>query len=331
MKVADLVSVAALGALQAALVGLPKADALARLERLRSRAWAATLPGMIVVGTLLVLVMPSAARELIGLAAVSVMPLTLIGVVAVVRARRTLLVLVPIALALSFLPGAPGDLFASVLTALGCLTLGVALARLTPPRWFPVGLVAMCAADLSLFAVGAGQASWGLMAQATAHAHGPVFDQVKIGTMTIDYPDLVVAAALGGIAAQWHLQRQAAALTAALSATLGLAVLSVHLLPATVPVGLSFVLLRRRSARGQPARSGRRDRVADGGRAWAMSQDAEAPARRTSLGLVVSPCGVRPRTDPRLRPGHGNPRPSPGAMCRASRYAPGALRRSPLA
>ena len=299
MKLVDLVSVAGLAALQAALVGLPKVGALARLARWRSRAWAATLPGMIVVGTLLVLALPSAARELIGLATVTVVPLTLIGLVMVARPRRVLVVVAPVALVLSFLGGPLGQLFAGILTALGCLTLGVALARLTPARWLAVGLCAMCAADMVLFAVGAGQASWGLMAQATAHAHGPVFDQVKIGTMTIDYPDLVLAAALGGIAADWHLQRPAATFTAALSAALGIIVLSVHLFPATVPIGLTYLLLRRRHRRTAQRSAGSSPQAPSFAPVTACptARAAACPARRSTRGLVGAACSERPRTE----------------------------------
>jgi hypothetical protein len=41
----------------------------------------------------------------------------------------------------------PAALAASLLTALGCLTLGAALVRLTPLRWLAAGIGAMCASS----------------------------------------------------------------------------------------------------------------------------------------------------------------------------------------
>ncbi len=241
---AHLASLSGVVALQAALVGLPKPEALARLERLRSRAWAAALPGMIIAGTLVVLLLPSTASKLIALAGVMAVPLTLVAVGAVARERRLLLVIAALALALSFAGGAVGEVSASVVTTLGCLTLGVGLARLTPERWLPIGVFAMCATDVGLFAVGAGQSVAGLMAQVGAEVHGPVFDQVRIGTMTVDYPDLVLAAALGGLAARSGVQGRAVVIMTVLATASGMVVLVVHLLPATVSIAMCYLLLR---------------------------------------------------------------------------------------
>ncbi len=52
-------------------MALPRADALERLGRLRSPAWAAVLPGMIIVGALVLLALPSMAPGLILLASVA--------------------------------------------------------------------------------------------------------------------------------------------------------------------------------------------------------------------------------------------------------------------
>jgi hypothetical protein len=51
-----------LALLQGALIALPRANALEPLARLRSPAWAAVLPGSIIVGTFAVRALPPAAK-----------------------------------------------------------------------------------------------------------------------------------------------------------------------------------------------------------------------------------------------------------------------------
>src|SRR5690348_4255995 len=134
MTVSEVVGVLALALLQGGLVALPRADAFEPLIRLRSPAWAAVLPGSILVGTVGVLALPSMALALIVLACVATPLLAAIAAMAVVRRRRTYAVLLAAALALAsgLLTGWLGELSGSILTALGCLAVGAAIVRLIP-------------------------------------------------------------------------------------------------------------------------------------------------------------------------------------------------------
>jgi hypothetical protein len=253
MNLASVIAVAALAILEGALVALPRADALQPLRRLRSPAWAAFLPGMIVVGTFGVLELHSIAFGLVVLAAVATPMLAIVAVLTVVRVyptfrgQRAVLVLLVVVLAgLGVLDdGWVAQLSASVLTALGCLAFGIAIVRLIPRGWVPVGVLAMCAVDVALLALGIGQSATAVMASATAHFHGPSFDNATVGPISTDYPDLVLAAVLGGmVAGDTAVQRQAAVLVTTLVALYGLLLAFVSILPATVPIALTYMLLR---------------------------------------------------------------------------------------
>jgi hypothetical protein len=239
-------AVVALAVLEGALVALPRGDALERLGRLRSPVWAAVLPGSIVVGTFGVLALPSMALGLAVLAGVATPLLSTIAIVGVVRGPRAALLVTVLVLALvaALMSGWVGEISASVLTALGCLTPGVALVRLVPMRWVFVGVLCMCAVDVALLACGIGQPAAALMNDATAHLRWPAFDHAAIGPATTDYPDLLLAAVLGGAVAGHGVQRHAAVLVTTLAAGYGLLLSHVTMLPATVPVAAMFILLR---------------------------------------------------------------------------------------
>jgi hypothetical protein len=251
MTLSGYTAVIALATLEGALVALPRADALAPLGSLRSPAWAAILPGSIVAGTFVPLVMPSMALGLVVMAGVMTPLLATIAVLEVVRGPRIALMLMASALALTaaLISGWAGQLSATALTALGCLAVGTALARLIPSRWFVLGVLGMCLADVALIASGIGHSAAALMASAMANVHGPVFSQADIGRVSTDYPDLVLAAVLGGFLAGRHRQLVAAVLVTAIGAAYGLLLLPLaHLLPATVPIALTLLLLEGKTA-----------------------------------------------------------------------------------
>ena len=52
------------------------------------------------------------------------------------------------------------------------------------------------------------------MSDANANVHGPVFDRARIGPVSTDYPDLVLAAVLGVRLSSWHKPFQSRALLA---------------------------------------------------------------------------------------------------------------------
>jgi hypothetical protein len=247
VSLSRVVAVVALAMLEGGLVGLPRHDALGQLVSLRSPLWAILLPGSIIIGTFGVLAWPSMAPALVILAAAATPLLTVVAMVAVTRGPRALLLLTAVALAVLVVVakgGWIGQLSATLLTALGCMTLGVALARLVPGRWVLIGALCMCAIDVTLLAQGVGHTATVLMNHATAHAHGPAFDRATIGPIATDYPDLVLAAVLGGFLAGDHLQRRAALLVTALAAAYGMLLPIAHTLPATVPIAVVFMLCR---------------------------------------------------------------------------------------
>jgi hypothetical protein len=278
MSVSGLIAVVALATLEGALVALPRHDALEQLGRLRSPIWAALLPGSIVLGTFGVLALPSMAVVLAVLAGVATVLLTAVAMLTVARGPRTPLLLTATALALTagLMSGWIGELSATVLTALGCLPVGVALVRLIPNRWVVGGVLCMCAVDVALLAAGVGQSAGAIMADATTHIRAPAFDRASIGPITIDYPDLVLASLLGGFAARDGTQRRAAVLVTTLAAGYGMVLPLTDTLPATVPIGLVFILLRWRQ----------RPRQSRAARSW----DREHPRDRGSL----LPCSGQP-------------------------------------
>jgi hypothetical protein len=228
----------------AALVALPSRAPLGGLARLRSPAWALVGPGSLLVGTFGVLAVPALATGLAILAAVATPALAAIAVVRVVRGGRRALLLVPMALGAVALTGsgAPAQLAASLLTALGCLTVGVAIVRLTPGRWLRLGVVAMAAIDVLLIVVGIAQPTGALLYEASSGI-GPVFHRAQLGAVCLDYPDLVLAAMLGGVVAGRAEQARAAVLVAILGTASGAFFAFADKLPATVPIVLALILI----------------------------------------------------------------------------------------
>jgi hypothetical protein len=260
----EIVAYCSLAALQGVLVALPRPSGSAVWSRLRSPAWALLLPGALMVGTFGVLAVPHGATGLAALAEVATPVLVGPAVLGVVRGpRQAWLAAVPLlgasALALHSWPAA---LAASLLTALGCLTLGAALVRLTPLPWLVAGIAAMCIVDVALLATGVGQPAAAQLETALRHSGLPEFHRAQIGSMNRDYPDLVLAAVLGTALAGHARQRTAALLVAILASANGLFFLVADMLPATVPLGVAAVavvaLERRRGRTRGPSAQRRR-------------------------------------------------------------------------
>jgi hypothetical protein len=246
MTVSGIGAAAAVALLQGALVALPRGDALGSLGRLRSPMWAAALPGAIVVGTLAPLGLHPVALGLILMGTLVTPPLAAVAALSVVRGPRA----APIALAvaaglLAVLPGGfGGDLSTTVLTAFGALALGSALARLIPGPWVLAGIVCMCGVDVVLLATGVAQPAAALVTQAAGHVHGPLFDDAHVGGLSVDYPDLVLAAALGGFVAGQRGQLRAAALVTVLAGASTLLTPVNTMFPATIPAAVTLIALR---------------------------------------------------------------------------------------
>jgi hypothetical protein len=243
VNVASVTAQVGLAAIEGALVALPGPAALERLRHLRSPLWALVAPGSLVVGTFGVLALPSLATGLAMLAAIATPVLAAIAVVAVVHGGRRRLLVVPAALAVAAAAGTgwPVEIAATLLTALGCLTLGAAFARLTPSHWLLAAVLSMGVVDVVLLALGIGQPAARLLHDALGSSSGPAFHRAELGARTLDYPDLVLAAVLGGIVSGRTVQRPAAVLAAVLAAAYGGLLTVVDIVPATVPLALVLV------------------------------------------------------------------------------------------
>lgn len=241
MTTATAAGLVGLATIEGALVALPSPVALERLARLRSPAWALVGPASLLFGTFGVLALPSLASGLAILAVIATPLLAAIAVASVVHGRRRSLLLLPVALAVVALActGIAREFAATLLTALGCLTLGAALVRLTPIRPLQLGLLTMALVDVVLLALGVGQPAADLLRDAL-NGSQPAFHRGELGPATIDYPDLVLAAILGGIVSGRAIQPRAAVLVAVLaSAYSGLLVVA-DVVPATVPLVLAM-------------------------------------------------------------------------------------------
>ena len=257
---AGIVAYCTLAALQGALVALPRPAGSAVWSRLRSPGWALVLPGSLLVGTFGVLAVPRFATALAVLAAITTPVLAALAVTNFARGSYVAWLAALPALGAGLVShwSWPADLAASMLTALGCLTLGVALVRLTPMRWLAAAIAAMCVVDVVLLATGVGQPAAALLNHALSNSRLPEFHQAQLGPVTKDYPDLVLTAVLGSmLASNAALQRTAAVLVAVLASANGVFFLVADILPATVPLGVAaamvFALERRRSRPRRPA------------------------------------------------------------------------------
>ncbi len=236
--------------MQAGVVAAPRAltPALAEhLVRLRGRGWA-LVPVAAIVGVIFAIRYASSTATWLTYLALVAVPL--LGAAAIGRlARGARLWLIP-AIAVLFLLAwrVRGDLVgeasAALLSGLSCVSLGVLLAAVTPPRWLKLGIIAMACADVWLIASGQLQAPNEVLTAAKPNGGLPQLQSEQFGTVTMGYGDLFVAALLGGVyARRWPLQRAAAMLTLLIAALFDLLFLVFENLPATVPVALSLIVV----------------------------------------------------------------------------------------
>lgn len=251
-------SIAVLSLVQGAIVAAPRA--LGPLPaRLRSRRWALVPPAS-VIGFVLVAgaAERASADGLTYLALVAVPPLAALALGVLVRGARPLLALaVPVLFVLAWVDrgGLLGEGSALALSSLSCVSLGVLLAAVTPPRWLGAGIVAMALADTALVVSDLLQRPNNALNAAHPAAGLPRLQSAVFGSAVMGYGDLFVAGALGGllaIALGRRAQLQGAALTAAFALCFDLLFFAVDELPATVPVAAALLVTvavrRRRSA-----------------------------------------------------------------------------------
>jgi hypothetical protein len=263
----EIVPYCALASLQGALVVLPRPALSAAWSRLRSPFWALLLPGALLVGTFGVLDVPHGATGLAALAGVATPLLVGLAVMGVVRGPRVawLAALLLLGAGAVALHSWPAQLAVTLIMALGCLTVGATLVRLTPLAWLAAGIAAMCIVDVTLLATGVGQPAAHQLDSALSHSGLPEFHRAQLGSMNRDYPDLVLAAVFGTILAGRSRQLTGGVLVAVLGALNGVFFLFADMLPATVPTGVAaaiIVLLERRDSRAPRPSTHRRGRPA---------------------------------------------------------------------
>jgi hypothetical protein len=239
-------SFAILVLVQAALVALPRAGAVAvpALARLRSRWWALIPLASIVAVVVAVSPGDGNGQRLAWLALVTTPPLAAVALGWGMRGARVWLaaLVVPMfALAWSEGGTVAGDLAALALTALGCLTLGVLLAAVAPPRWLRWGIVAMAVVDAVLVLSDNLQPAAHALDIAGTTGGLPQLQRAALDGATMGYGDLFIAAALGSVLArQARPQGRIAVAMALIGLAFGLLFWVLDTLPATVPVALAL-------------------------------------------------------------------------------------------
>jgi hypothetical protein len=243
------ISIAGLSLAQGALVAIPGELGPSFMSQLQGRRWA-LIPPLSVIGFVLIAreAERSSAQGLTYLALVAVPPLALVSLGWLSHRGRPLLGLLVLPLfALAWIDrgGLAGNTCALALSGLSCVTLGVLLAALTPPRWLAAGIVAMAIADTALVVSDLLQRPNNALNAAHPAAGLPRLQSAVFGTAVMGYGDLFVAAVLGGLLARTlgrQGQLRAAALTAVLALCFDLLFFLVDELPATVPVALALLL-----------------------------------------------------------------------------------------
>jgi hypothetical protein len=256
-------SIGVLSLVQGAIVAVPGAGPLGALTRLRGRRWAA-VPPLSVIGFVFVTraAEKASAQGLTYLAlfAVPLLAASALGWLAwnanPPRPARALLVAPLFALAWVDRGGLAGEAAALVLSALSCVSLGVLLAAMTPPRWLAAGIVTMAVADTTLVVSDLLQRPNDTLNAAHPAAGLPRLQSAVFGSAVMGYGDLFVAALLGALLALTlgrYTQTRAAVLAALLALSFDLLFFVIDELPATVPVALTLIIVvlvrRRRSSR----------------------------------------------------------------------------------
>jgi len=234
-------------ALQAAVVAAPRpVERVKWLERFRGRGWALVPIGSIVLVIFAIRYVSDTATGLTDLALVAVPILAAVALGWAMRGARlwAAFAAIPLfVLAWTSKNTLAGEGAGAVLSALSCVTLGVLLSAVTPPRWLKAGIVLMAAADVWLVITDLLQSPNAALVAAKPPAGLPQLQAEVFGTVSMGYGDLFVAALLGAVlASQWRRQWQAAVLTLVIAAAFDLLFFFLSELPATVPVALALLV-----------------------------------------------------------------------------------------
>lgn len=277
-------SIGLLSLAQGAIVALARVPQAMRLSRLRARRWAVIPPLSVIAFVLIASAAERASAQGLTYLALCAVPalaaLALGWLTPGARPARALLVPALFAVAWIDRGGLGGQACALALSALSCVTLGVLLALVTPPRWLGAGIVAMAVVDAALVISDLLARPNRALNAAHPAAGLPRLQSAELGSAVIGYGDLFVAGTLGAllaIALGRSEQLRGAIIAAALAVAFDLLFFFVDELPATVPVALTLIVLalarRRRSAPTAPAPAS--------AASAALPQRVRPPARQT--------------------------------------------------
>jgi hypothetical protein len=254
------------------------------IKRLSGPGWA-IIPIASIVGVIFAIrYLSSTATALTWLALIAVPLLAAAALGWAMRGSRPWLALLAIpmfALAWADKSTLLGQGCATLLSALSCVTLGVLLGAVAPPRWLKLGIIAMAAADVWLTVSDLLQSPNNTLVAAVplqgSGLHLPQLQSELFGSITMGYGDLFVAGVFGAILAregrrQWPM----GLLTLVLAGAFDLLFFFVGELPATVPVALALIfgeVWRRR------ARYTRRATASADRRRWRRAAATPRPAK----------------------------------------------------
>ncbi len=257
------VSIAVLGLVQAALVALPAPRSRPEWARRLGGSWWAVVPAFsILVFVAVVELEPESATALSYLALVAVPPLAAFALGALLHRSRSAWALAAVALfglAWASPDSLAGEAAATALSGFACITLGWLLACGVPARWLRLGVYAMAIVDAVFVGADLLQGPNAVLNTAAPAANLPVLQSVHLGSATMGFGDLFIAALVGCLLAnpadgpirQVHLdvsahrQRNGAWLVAWLALGFDLLFFAVDELPATVPVAVALALVTR--------------------------------------------------------------------------------------
>jgi hypothetical protein len=237
---------AALCLVQALAVLLP-GRVLTLPARLRGRAWALVLPGVLVAFVVALSIDPSLATRLAALAVVTPL-LALLAPLVAERRLRALVALIGVAAVVVGLwqrHDVLGGCARAIAIACACSLLASLLAGVAPPSALRIGLVVLVAIDVILVVAGSVGRTSTVLHHAAAPAGLPGFQDATISPATMGYGDLFGAAVLGAILVSEQRTRWRSAAAVLVSAlAFGLLLHVVDELPATVPLLAGLVVSR---------------------------------------------------------------------------------------
>ncbi|HEY7004617.1 MAG TPA: hypothetical protein VH281_10065 [Gaiellaceae bacterium] len=269
MSAAAYASYCGLGLVQAALVLVPRVPRSTRLAALRPH-WLLVV-GPVAIVTCATFLPPVASVLADDLSTLALFSIPLLSVIAIVwiRPGHAALAVIAVAVALTLAwrsVGTPlGDAAALALVALSAVAAAVGVVIVVPTTVVKVGIGAWALLDLSLaLSHRLAEASHPIMQAGPLVGPHLQLQRVVLGSSSMEWADLFVAAGLGAVLAVERRPRGlAAVLVAVFAMSFSALFLVTDVLPATVPVALALLVeeVRERVTTHGP----RRHPVADSG------------------------------------------------------------------